>query len=73
MVSRNPTLSIRSAIADDLPHLARMNRQSIEDERSRNPMSLDSVNATPDGAQFWASLGFQPYCTTLHLQRHGTP
>ena len=34
------TLSIRRAIADDLPFLAQMNKRLIEDERHRNPMSL---------------------------------
>jgi GNAT superfamily N-acetyltransferase len=37
------TLAIRGAEDDDLPVLARMNRQLIEDERSRNPMSVDEL------------------------------
>jgi GNAT superfamily N-acetyltransferase len=34
-------------------------------------IALDVLAANPDGARFWASLGFQPYCTTLHLAHDG--
>jgi GNAT superfamily N-acetyltransferase len=37
------TLAIRPAAEADLPLLARMNKHLIEDEGSRNPMSLDQL------------------------------
>lgn len=36
-------LSCRQAITEDVPLLARMNQQLIEDEASRNPMSLSEL------------------------------
>ncbi|MCL5998554.1 MAG: GNAT family N-acetyltransferase [Chloroflexi bacterium] len=38
-------ICLRSATPDDVALLARMNRQLIEDEGSRNPMSLDQLEA----------------------------
>lgn len=144
-------LLIRAATESDLPLLARMNKCLIEDEGSRNPMSVDELQqrmrgwlhgdwqaalfieaestagyavyqfrqddyfpektvvylrqfyierdrrnkglgslafrtlarerfpeectividalaSNPKGYGFWSKLGFQPYCTTMHLQ-----
>ncbi|MAU12588.1 MAG: GNAT family N-acetyltransferase [Anaerolineaceae bacterium] len=38
-------LSFRRATVEDVPLLARMNKELIEDERSRNPMNLDELAA----------------------------
>ena len=147
------SLLIRSANEADLPLLAQMNKRLIEDEGSRNPMSLnelaermrawllgdwqvklfatdtgiagyavyqtrrdeyfpdqtivylrqfyieremrgqglgtmafralatedfppgcrvviDVLASNPRGDDFWRHVGFQPYCTTMHLQTH---
>jgi GNAT superfamily N-acetyltransferase len=37
------SLAIRTAAEADIPLLARMNKQLIEDERSHNPMSVDAL------------------------------
>lgn len=29
---------------------------------------IDALASNPKGYQFWAKVGFQPYCTTMHLQ-----
>ncbi len=44
-----PAVSLRAATAADLPDLARMNRELIEDERSPNPMSLAQLQARMQG------------------------
>jgi [ribosomal protein S5]-alanine N-acetyltransferase len=43
------SLSCRSATAADVPLLARMNQQLIEDEGSRNPLSLAELEARMEG------------------------
>jgi len=32
-------------------------------------VALDVLTSNPVGEAFWRSLGFAPYCTTLHLKR----
>ena len=39
------TLTLRSATDKDLPNLAQMNKRLIEDEGSRNPMSVEELQA----------------------------
>jgi len=29
---------------------------------------IDALASNPDGYRFWAKVGFQPYCTTMHLK-----
>ena len=50
------SLSIRSATAADLPALARMNKRMIEDERNRNPMTLDQLR---DRMRGWLGGGWE--------------
>jgi GNAT superfamily N-acetyltransferase len=43
------TLTFRTAVDSDLPVLARMNRRLIEDEGSRNPMTVDELRRRMQG------------------------
>jgi hypothetical protein len=74
------TLAIRAVTANDLPIPTEMNTQLIEDEQSRNPMSLDALAERMHGwlHSDWCvdvitvdspPCGFEPYCTTMHLKR----
>ena len=31
---------------------------------------IDVLASNPRGHDFWRHVGFQPYCTTMHLQTH---
>lgn len=35
----------------------------IREAEERTPLA-----SNPDGYRFWAKVGFQPYCTTMHLK-----
>ncbi len=33
---------------------------------------IDALASNPRGYKFWSKLGFQPYCTTMHLQNQAS-
>jgi hypothetical protein len=73
-------LKFRFATESDVPWLAKMNQQLIQDEGHRNKMTLTELEqrmsdflqkeyeAVIAGIDFWKTAGFKEYCITLEIE-----